>query len=295
MGQIASPQVIVRQEPTNQGPHPILDHAQRLLHPAFATARTAPRTARSAAKPTRTTGTSAGFKEAAAGRTKCVVRSAKTVGAKSRSAQHREDVHRIRPAAGAWESTGSARWASGASAATPTSWSVRSAVSAKRLVAVVGQDVEPLVPGVLIDHIIAAAAEITVFVHQYVVQRQEPQRSIDVQHAVQIRFQLLVRQLLQRPTKSDQIAPGPLIVLGLQFVQAAIVRDVVAVIDEGCGAAEVRRDLPAGAAVLAEPGPCEVLVELFFVHVHAPALAVDHHPDQVGLRGGNVLPRNMIV
>ena len=120
------------------------------------------------------------------------------------------------------------------------------AARVERLVAVPRHEVKTLQRRVLIEAVVAPAAEVAVVVHQDVVHRQEPQRLIHVEHAVQFRLQLVVGQLVQLPAQRDQVFPCPTSSLWTSdLVEAAIRLLVLAVVDQRPRAAEVHGDPPS--------------------------------------------------
>ena len=107
-------------------------------------------------------------------------------------------------------------------------------------------------------------------------------------------FELLGRRLVQHPEQLDEIRPRFRIVLRLDLVQSACRRRTSSPrYSMPAAATGTSGHLPARALRALEVVAREVRVELLRVHVHAPALAVDHDAHVVRLRRRDVLPGDL--
>jgi hypothetical protein len=118
-------------------------------------------------------------------------------------------------------------------------------------------------PFVEIQVVIAAPGPIAVAVDQHIVERQEPERAIDVQDRRERPFELVRRCRVQDPGQADQRVPGPPVVPVPDLEQPLVGFGIVAGVLEARAAARIARYLPAYAVLALESVGDEVAIDLF--------------------------------
>ena len=176
-------------------------------------------------------------------------------------------------------------------AGTARSTEARSHRWAEGFVHVVRQDVK-LALLVQIDAVVAGSNPIAIAVDERVVEREEPQQSVDVEHRLKCGFQFFRRRFVERLAELDERLPGFVAVV-FDLVTAFVIFGVVTDVFQATTATRRAADLPARSLrrriILSE----ELLVELLHVGVHAPAFTVDDHFHEVRFRCRDVLPSNV--
>ncbi len=139
------------------------------------------------------------------------------------------------------------------------------------------------------DIVVAGAAEIAVTVSKDIINRQKPQRLIDIQYFLECRKVLIFVETIDNATRIDQFLPLLFIVLGLDLVAPLVLFQFVAEETQTARATEVRRYFPASTFCCAIPFFQEIAIELLLINIQPPVLAIDHHTHEIGLQGWQVL------
>ena len=148
---------------------------------------------------------------------------------------------------------------------------------------------------IAIDRVVAGTNPVAVAVDERVVECQEPECLVDVEHRRESRFELSERCLVERLAELDQRLPVLGVVIRLQAEGSFVIVDVVTDVLQPTASHRTAVDLPPRPLRTRIVLSQKILVELLGTRIDAPALAVDRQLDEVRFRRGNVFPRNVRV
>ena len=200
-----------------------------------------------------------------------------------------------RASEGAGRSSASGIAGAPAPPATAPTASTATAMEAEGLVAVVGHEVDAAA-GVLVHDEITSTAEVAVAIHEQVVDGDEPEGAVDVEHLSDDFFDLVGGSFIKESAELDDVIPGGFRSLGcFQMNVGLVVVEVLAEIAQPRCALGIGGNLPADAFLGVIPVSQEVLVVLLDVEVDPPAGPVDDQLDVIRLRGRQVLAGDVVV
>ena len=139
-----------------------------------------------------------------------------------------------------------------------------------------------------IDRIITGSNPIAIAVNQSIIQCQEPESLVDIQHRGECLFQLINWRFVKRLTKLDQGAPGFIVFICFECITRFVALDIVAEIFQTTSSHWTSWNFPSRTFCTGIILGQEFFVVLLSIDVHAPAFAVHCHFDKVGLRRGDV-------